>query len=69
MTPDNSGNLLDNPIQKKKICMLIRKDVLIKLKVLAAQKSLPYSIVIEALADSYCEDPVSFPPINFDKYR
>jgi len=56
-------------LAKKKVTFTIRPNVFIKLKVYAAQNGLPYSVVLEALADSYIEDPIAFPPLHFERYR
>ncbi len=55
--------------KKQKCTFMIAPHIFVKLNVYAAQKGIPYSRVIEALIDSYIEDPVAFPNINFDKYK
>jgi len=56
-------------LPKKKVVFTIHPDVFIKLKVFAAKRLMPYSIILEALADAYVDDPNSFPTLNFDKYK
>jgi len=53
---------------KKKRSFTISPNVFIKLKVYSSQKGIPYSIILEALADSYIENPSDFPVIHFERY-
>lgn len=53
-----------------KICSVsLRPEVFIKLKIYSAKHRVPYSVILEALADNFIEDPNSFINVNFDKYR
>jgi len=54
---------------KQKCTFTISPHIFVKLNIYSAQKGLPYSRIIEALIDTYIEDPIAFPSINFDKYK
>ena len=55
--------------QKQKCTFMVAPFIFVKLNVYAAQKGIPYSRVMEAVMDTYLEDPIAFPSINFDKYK
>lgn len=60
---------MPDKIPKKKRTFTISPDVFIKLKVFSSRKGIPYSIILEALANEYVSDTTRFPEIDFSKYK
>jgi hypothetical protein len=54
---------------KKKVTTFgIHPEVLLKLKVYSLQHAVPYGTILEALADTFLQDPSIFPSIEFKEY-
>jgi len=60
---------MTDKVKKQKKTFTMRQEIFTKLKIFSARRNIPYGIIIEALVDTYLDEPTSFPEVEFSKYK